>query len=338
MVQAKRSGESGFTLIQAAVLILILGMLLAPVFSFITRDLGSEKKQQTREVVEVAREALIAYAARNNGCLPFAADFEGGRIDTDATGAAAAGYADTGKGVANQHAGDLPWADLGLGSYFLDGERNRLQYFVAGQYTDSDADPTNGITCNAGFRGFPFGDHPGIAIIRYFATPSLPQYVYFTKDKPKSGEDPRQLCKFTETFFEDEPKTKSGKVLCVTNPLPSALLEVRRGPNVIGASPESDVISVQNVFVLIVAATNRNTVLDRRHVRDSNHLGDELGTPLAANAANVDTAVFSSTRDTTAADEGDHGDDKLVYTSFDEFQQGLAKFGLHLEPYCETAC
>ena len=151
MIRTRQRTEWGFTLIEISLVVMIIGIMAVPLYLLIARELENLHVRQTTDALELAREALVTYAAQNNGCLPFAADFEGGRIDTNALGSG--GYTDTGIGIANQHAGDLPWTDLGLGSNLLDGNRLRIQYFVASQYTDSDADPSNGISCNAGYRG-----------------------------------------------------------------------------------------------------------------------------------------------------------------------------------------
>ncbi len=437
MIRARHRAERGFTLIEIALVVLIVGIMAVPLYLLIARELENLHVRQTRDALGLAREALVTYASENNGCLPFAADFEGARIDTDATAAAAAGYADTGKGVANQHAGDLPWADLGLGANFLDGNGMRIQYFVASPYTDSDADPASGITCNAGFRGQEWEP-----TVLYFATDATPIYLYYT------DEGTRKLCKATEPWGRGTPPTldyhhwekkhggkhhghsKSHKhhhhfadgctpenhdsdaegcdeahyedghdhdvehhqdvddiekhhkddkknkkhhhhkghhhkghdhhdihhdehipkadskhvhanephVVCTQNSLPSELLELRRGPDVAAAAPQNDVMSARNVFVLIAAGANRNAALDRRSIRDANHVADGSGTALALNATSVDTARFAAKLETNVSDVTDQGDDELAFMSFTRFRAALGKFGINMEPLCETAC
>ena len=106
------------------------------------------------------------------------------------------GYVDTGvvrkrenKPTETQdvYAGDLPWADLGLGSDFLDGDGLRIQYYVATPYLPIIQLPAEvGVTpleqkdriCPAGFRGFEYDP-----TVVYKGTSTEPIFVYYdTKD------------------------------------------------------------------------------------------------------------------------------------------------------------
>lgn len=126
--------------------------------------------------------------------------------------------------------------------------------------------------------------------------------------------------------------------VCTDNSLPSALLEVRRGPDVAAAAPQDYVTSARNVFVLIAVGENRNAALNRRAIRDANHVADGSGAALAPNAASVDTARFAAKLETDVSDVTDEGDDELAFMSFTRYRAALAKFGLNMEPLCETAC
>lgn len=124
----------GFTLIEIAIALVVLGLLLVPLAGLTASARAKQQQQKTAQALQDAKDALLIYAAKHQGCLPQAADFEGGVIDTDATGAAT--HSDT--GIANtatmQRAGDIPWADLQLTAR---GETNglRLQYYVASPFT-----------------------------------------------------------------------------------------------------------------------------------------------------------------------------------------------------------
>lgn len=322
--------EQGFTLIELAIVILIIGILLVPLFGVALSSVESKRTQHTKVALEAARDALIAFAAANTGCLPFAADYEGGLPDTDQNGNVRPSFRDTGAGKKNSHAGDLPWADLGLTNSFLDGERLRLQYYVASPYTDNGRNPASGVTCNAGFRGFEWNSN-----VTYNGSDANPLYVYY---KPPRSD--RRLYKVVGTLAAGTSPDSAGPAIAkdVTDPLPASLLEVRRGPNVTGTKGQSDVVSAQNAFVLIALGGNRNATLGRGHVRDSNHVGDANGNQWPLNLNNVDTAIFSITPNVDLSDEGNSGDDTILVMSFINFKAELNKYGLNIAAICETTC
>ncbi len=144
------ASQRGFSVSGVATVVVIIGMFVVPFMRFAATSIEARQIQDaatSETVLERARDALVAFAAANNGCLPFAADFEGGLPDTDATGVAGS-YIDTGVGATDVLAGDLPRADLGLTDSSLNGDQLRVQYYVASAY----ADPTG--NCGARFRGF----------------------------------------------------------------------------------------------------------------------------------------------------------------------------------------
>ncbi len=318
--------SAGFTLLELTIVIVVLGLLLVPLLWLTTMSVGTTREQATSEALATARDALVAFAAGNNGCLPFAADYEGGYPDTDATGASG-GYVDTGVGRANIRAGDLPWADLGLSSSFVEGDGWRIQYYVATLYTDVDANPTNGIACLAGFRGFEWNSS-----VTYDGASSR-LYVYYTV----GGN--RDMYEIISNYPAGTTPDAIGVSVAkpVGTPLPAQLLDLKRGPDVAAASPQNDVISSPNVFVLVAPGGNTNAVVGRPYVRDSNHARDAAGTdwPLAVIDANVDGVVFSNTPDVDVTNAGNNGDDTLLAMSFLEFKSALALFALNMEEICD---
>ena len=298
---------------------MVTSLLLVPMLKLAITTVGGSRTQQTDTALEDAAEALIAYASDNDGCLPFAADAEGGLPDTDKDGLPAT---DTGIAVANKQGGDLPWSDLGLAASFRDGDYLRLQYYVANPYA--------GANCPAGFRGLEWN-----AQVEYVGTNPNPIYVYDTVDPS----DPK-LFKITGTLDPGEhPGNPTAPAADETALLPSSLLAVRRGPNIEFAGSESDVLSTRNVFVLIAVGKNRNVDLDRSYVRDSTHAGDGSGSSWSLDSSNdLDPVVFSLTHNLDPADRNNDGDDTLLVMSFLEYKARLKDFDKVMQPICETSC
>ena len=320
--------RTGFTVIELAIVLILVGLLVVPLLRLAGVSFGSTRDGMTQIALETARDGLIAFAAANGGCLPFAADFEGGYPDTDATGASG-GFVDTGSVItAPKTAGDVPWADLGLNSSFLDGDNLRIQYYVAVGYVDTDTSPP--IACLAGFRGFQWKSD-----VTYVGTDANPVYVYHSL----SAKD-RWLYKIIGTLSQGTPPNTVPAVADELKfLLPASLLEVRRGPVINAASPQNDPISLQNVFVLIAPGNNTNADHNRRYFRDSNHRGDAGGSSWSPDSSNnLDLVVFSSTPNVDTTDAGNNGDDTILVMSFIQYKAELNKYGLNMEPMCDDLC
>lgn len=322
-----RSGrERGFSVIELAIVLVILGLVIGPLLTLVGTQMGASKRQRTTEALDTAEDALVAFAAQHQGCLPFAADFEGGLPDTDVDGVA--GHTDVGRRTANKRAGDLPWATLGLGGDFLDGDDLRLQYYVATPWTDNDgADP---IVCPARFLGFEFSN------VVYRGSSSSPVYIYDTVSNE------RRVYEVTQTY---DPSVDGPPDVAAQNPgstgvcdrtdalSPDGYLKVLTGPDVTAGAPQNNVESERNVFVLIAPGTNINSVLGRGYVRDANHRNaDGSSWPILSTPSDVDDKLFSATTDTSADDSGEHGDDRIRYMSFTRYKAELSKHGLSMEP------
>ena len=324
----RRTGQIGFTLIELAILMVVAGLLLVPLLRMAGSAVISTRLKQTQSVLDTASEALIAFAAAHRGCLPFAADEEGGQPDTDSSGMASA-TPDTGFRNGNRNAGDLPWAELGLTNDFLEGEGLRIQYYVASPYTDDTGSYPN--DCNAGFRGFqwvPNGD--------YASPGSMPMWVY---DFDPEGSSVRTLFEIKpgRDIDDNHPTDEPDDVIAHSDQLPATLLQVRRGPDVTAASPQDDVISSQNVFILIAPGRNRNTDIDRLFVRDSTHTMSG-GAVWALGINDIDDHIFSSEPNVDTSDTANSGDDTLLIMSFQDFRAEMSKYGLNMEPVCENPC
>ena len=324
-----QNSQRGFTVIELSIVLLVSGLLLIPLLKLAFTAVGGNRDQQTDAALEEAVDALITYADVNNGCLPFAADFEGGLPDVDEAGAP---LTDNGIGKNNQHAGDLPWAELGLVNNFRDGDFLRVQYYVATPYA--------GANCSAGYRGQEWNPQ-----VTYIGTVPNPIYVYVTVNPSPSN--PPSLYKITSSLAAGtHPGTPGpGTPEDVTAALPNDLLTVKRGPDITSNdNNQKDVLSAQNVFVLIATGENRNPTLDRRHMRDAGHLASAngSGTPWALGfddvADGVNNVVFSMVHDLSSADRQDDGDDTLRVMSFIEYKSRLKAFGKSIQPICDNSC
>lgn len=318
---SRSESERGFTLMETAGVLGMAGLLLGPMLAIGHDMMAETRAQQTERALGIARAALIEFAAENNGCLPFAADQEGGVPQAG----------DTGIGVTNRRAGDLPWADLDLGRNFLDGNGQRLQYFVASQYVDSDGDPSNGLTCKAQARGEEWNPN-----VTYEGTSSDPIYVYYTD--PGSGE--RELYKLKATLPAGTPPAgqNPSNFPEVGVDLPDELLQVRRGPDIKAQGSGSDLVSARNVFVLLAPGTKINANLDLTHIRDANHRGNAAGGAWPLDHDEVDAVAFAATKTLADDDQGAHGDDTLLAESFIRYKHDLNDYGLRMEPICNASC
>ena len=334
-----RSSQIGFTLIELAIVMVVAGLLLVPLLRMAGSAVVSTRLKKTQSILETASEALIAFAAANGGCLPFAADYEGGLPDTDASGTASA-TPDTGNGVVDQHAGDLPWADLGLTNSFLDGDGLRIQYYVATPYTDSN-ETTPVLQCDAGFRGFPYDED-----VEYTAPDDGPLWLYATPTSgPTSGILTLYQLPATMVLEISAPDAENTPYLDAdvatpphADPLPNPLLQVLKGPDItVEDDPfDDDTDNLQNVFVLIAAGPNRNAEIDRLFSRDSVHKGTSAGATWALSTLDVDDIVFSSEPDTDTTDTANSGDDTLLNMPFNDFKTEMRKYGLNMEAVCEN--
>ncbi|HEX7053032.1 MAG TPA: type II secretion system protein [Burkholderiales bacterium] len=117
----------GFTLVEMAVVVAIVGLLLAMGMYTLSAQSEQRAREETQRVLEAAREALLGYAVAN------------GRLPCPASGSGSAVEADAGGGVcSNGYDGFLPGVTLGFqpvdaDGYAVDGWNNRIRYAVATQ-------------------------------------------------------------------------------------------------------------------------------------------------------------------------------------------------------------
>jgi prepilin-type N-terminal cleavage/methylation domain-containing protein len=126
------SDYRGFTLAELAIVLLIVGLLLAGFLTPISTQLDLQRIGQTQKMLDEAKEALIGYAASQSPThLPC----------PDKTTAAGAGTANDGQedfdpvtGVCTNQEGNIPWATLGVAP--ADPWGNRLHYRVTAAFSN----------------------------------------------------------------------------------------------------------------------------------------------------------------------------------------------------------
>ncbi|HXU94758.1 MAG TPA: prepilin-type N-terminal cleavage/methylation domain-containing protein [Gallionella sp.] len=127
--------QHGFTLVEIAMVLMILGLLLGGMLVPLGAQMEQQKVSETEKQLADAREALIGYAMAN-GRLPCPAD------PSIPTGQANAGIARTPPCTGNNSAGVLPWATLGIGE--TDAWGNRFTYRVSSDFADAIGSATYG--------------------------------------------------------------------------------------------------------------------------------------------------------------------------------------------------
>jgi prepilin-type N-terminal cleavage/methylation domain-containing protein len=147
-------GHAGFTLVEIAVVLAVLGFLLAIVAGIATSMIGQQRREATRQRLAAMDITITLYVSQNKR-LPCPAD---GRIDGTNAGAgleernAGTGVCQIGGTANNQQHGVVPWRTLGIAEPdTTDGWGNRLTYRVAPELTVAGAmDLTN---CDPGGTG-----------------------------------------------------------------------------------------------------------------------------------------------------------------------------------------
>ena len=144
MLDEKISQSRGFTLIELAVVLLILGALFAGILIPFTTQVELRRVADTQKTLVEIREALIGFAAAN-GRLPCPAS----AVSNGQERFAAGGDANNGR-CANFLDGFVPAAVLGIGptdgaGYVLDAWNNRIRYAVteADRSAIGSTTPTN---------------------------------------------------------------------------------------------------------------------------------------------------------------------------------------------------
>lgn len=128
--------RSGFSLVEMAVVLAIIGLLLAALLTPLSVQMEQSNYKQTQNELSELRDALIGYALVNVAAdgkpyLPCPDTDSDGFENRNANGACAGPQA------------DVPWATLGLGRQ--DSWNNRYMYRVAANFSNS----SNGFSLNS---------------------------------------------------------------------------------------------------------------------------------------------------------------------------------------------
>lgn len=113
-----KTTQSGFSLVEVAIVVFILGMVLAAVLVPLGTRQTINLTHQTERIMKDVNDALVGYAIVN-GRLPCPDNTNDGREDLSGSSCSV----DT---------GNLPWVTLNIGQY--DGWGNRFRYSVDGQF------------------------------------------------------------------------------------------------------------------------------------------------------------------------------------------------------------
>ncbi len=147
----RRIHAMGFSLVEMAVVLVIVSLLLAGLLPMISSQMEQQHRTETRKLMDEIRDALIGYAASQTPPrLPCPAN------PTKATGATGAGIADcTITAAAGVITGVVPWVTLGTSE--TDGWGRRFTYAVpasavgsfTGGFTLTSTSPIN-VLASAG--------------------------------------------------------------------------------------------------------------------------------------------------------------------------------------------
>lgn len=133
------SSVSGFTLVELAIVLLILGLLLGGLVVPLVTQVNVRKVEETRKSMREIVEALYGYAS-SNGRLPCPATVASKGIELRRNAGDA--VAD---GCSGGYVGLLPWATLGIAE--ADAWGRHFRYRVTNEFTRAQGDPTASGIC-----------------------------------------------------------------------------------------------------------------------------------------------------------------------------------------------
>jgi prepilin-type N-terminal cleavage/methylation domain-containing protein len=152
----RRSSSAGFTLIEIAIVLVVVGLIASTALSFAGGVRDRNSLFATKVKMQEAERALLGFVIAN-GCLPCPANPTATTgIQDHPQGAAAA--CDAGASACNRNVGALPWVTLGLSEEEgADGWARRFTYAIPTLFHSTSAcTPTQTLTrCNSTFPDVP---------------------------------------------------------------------------------------------------------------------------------------------------------------------------------------
>lgn len=104
----KKQAQSGFSLLELAVVLTVIGLVLGAMTPFMASLIRNARAGSQRETLTLISDVLADYAAKHDGCLPFAAAMAGDfRV-------ASGGGDGTSDDKHSLLAGEVPWRSLGI--------------------------------------------------------------------------------------------------------------------------------------------------------------------------------------------------------------------------------
>jgi prepilin-type N-terminal cleavage/methylation domain-containing protein len=136
--------QKGFTLIEMAVVLMIVGLLLGGMLVPLSAQMDQRNISETQKALSEIKEAIIGYALVH-GRLPCPA------VPSTPTGQTVSGIGagasvPLSSNVCSISTGVLPWATLGVNE--TDGWGNRYTYRVDTNFSDSNSNNTYGSGCS----------------------------------------------------------------------------------------------------------------------------------------------------------------------------------------------
>lgn len=123
-----RKNISGFTLVEMAMVLMVVGLLLGGLIPTLSAQMESRRINETRKSMGEIQDALAGFAIVN-GRLPCPAD------PAISTGQSGAGTERTPPCITGNSTGALPWATLGVNE--TDAWGNRYTYRVSSDFSDA---------------------------------------------------------------------------------------------------------------------------------------------------------------------------------------------------------
>ena len=138
-VPGSRRHTRGFTLIELAVVVVVIALLLGSILVPLGTQVTQRNIATTQAALAAIEEAILGYAAAN-GRLP-CPDTPGDGLEDRTTTAGSNGC------TGGNYVGSVPWATLGVAK--TDAWNDRFKYRVDNQFTRADGDP-NASGCAPG--------------------------------------------------------------------------------------------------------------------------------------------------------------------------------------------